>query len=58
MPTPVQQTQPEVVDQDAVSQRDRERRRQRAAAGRRSTILTGPSGAATPTGASKTLLGG
>ena len=47
----------EVIDQDALNVRDRERRRQRGAAGRQSTMLTGPGGVATPTGASKSLLG-
>jgi uncharacterized protein YgbK (DUF1537 family) len=60
----VQQTIPvpppsttEVIDQDAVNQRNRERQRQRAATGRQSTLLTGGSGAGTPTGQQKTLLG-
>jgi len=50
-------TSTEVIDQDAIATRDRNRLRQRQAAGRTSTILTGPSGAATPTGGAKTLLG-
>ncbi len=47
----------ELVEQDAVAQRDRERKRQRGMAGRQSTLLTGGEGAGTPTGQQKTLLG-
>lgn len=47
----------EMVDQDAVAQRDRERRRARGAYGRQASMITGGAGAATPTGGQKTLLG-
>lgn len=57
VPTPPPATA-EVIDQDAVNQRDRERRRQRGASGRQSTLLTGGQGAGLPTGQQKTLLGG
>ena len=60
----VQQTVPvpppataEVIDQGAIDQRNRERQRTRAAAGRQGTLLTGGSGAGLPTGSQKSLLG-
>ncbi len=57
IPTPPPATA-EIIDQDAVNQRNRERQRIRAASGRQSTLLTGGQGAGLPTAQQKTLLGG
>lgn len=50
--TPATQATPEVV-----AAADAERRRQQAGAGRAATMLSGGTGAATPTVGTKTLLG-
>ena len=52
MPKPPAQSSPEVM-----AAADAERRRQRAASGRASTLLSGGDGTASPTVGTKTLLG-
>lgn len=49
---------PEVIDDVALNERDRERNRNRLRAGRQSTIITGDMGGAAPTAPVKTALGG
>lgn len=53
------QIAPESIDEAAVTERDRERRRLRARTGRQSTVLAGASGAGgvPPTAPTKTALG-
>ena len=56
-PTPLPpQIAPESIDEQAIGERDRERRRQRLRMGRQSTILAGDSGAP-PTMPVKSALG-
>ena len=57
-PPPPPPEPPNYVDRDVQAAGDRERKRQRAAAGRSGTILTGPQGATEGAPVGKTVLGG
>lgn len=56
MPAPPPPTTPVTIDEEVSRERNRERRRAAGRYGRQSTLLT--SGVGSPTGQSKTLLGG